>query len=138
MADFVIKIHQKLTNFEYKNGHISKTNWKIDFSFVSAHSTSFMEIWHLLKKQKLPVDIPIWLKKNWWAAPLTNGAAPLDPACFRIEGPSLIALHQRHISQKKSLQCFACMREVTCIKIKINKNFERGQIYMEDSKCANT
>ena len=40
------KIIDKLTNFEDKNDHISKTeyhkNRKIDFSFVSTHFTSFM------------------------------------------------------------------------------------------------
>ena len=37
------KIIKKLTNFQYKKDHISKTkNWKIDFSFASAHSAYFM------------------------------------------------------------------------------------------------
>ena len=37
------KLIEKLTNFEYKTDHISKTkNRKIDFSFISAHSASFM------------------------------------------------------------------------------------------------
>ena len=37
---------EQLTNYEYKNNHISQTknqkNWKTDFSFVSTHSASFM------------------------------------------------------------------------------------------------
>ena len=36
----------KIANFEYKNDHIAKTkngkNLKINFSFVTAHSASFM------------------------------------------------------------------------------------------------
>ena len=43
MVDFVLKIHQKWTNFEFKTGHISKTkklkNRKIDFSSVDFYTS---------------------------------------------------------------------------------------------------
>ena len=43
MVYFVLKIHRKLADFEYKIDHNSKTkNWKIDFAFVSAHCTPFL------------------------------------------------------------------------------------------------
>ena len=43
--------HNFLSEFQYKIDHISETkNRKIDFSFVSAHCTSFMQISPLLKE----------------------------------------------------------------------------------------
>ena len=46
MVDFVLKILRKLSDFEYKIYYILKTknckHQKIDFTFVSAHSASFI------------------------------------------------------------------------------------------------
>ena len=51
MVDFGFfeKWSEELTNFEHKNGHISKTkNQTIDFSFVSEHFASFIYVWPVL------------------------------------------------------------------------------------------
>ena len=43
------EISSKIGSYKYKNDHISNTkNLKIDCSFVSVHSASFMQIWTLL------------------------------------------------------------------------------------------
>ena len=52
MVDFVLKLNEKLTNFEYKSDHISKTkNRKIDFSFVSAHPAVNMNPVNMILKK---------------------------------------------------------------------------------------
>ena len=51
-----LKIHRKLEWFEYKNDHNSrKKNRKINFFYDSAHSASFMYIWHFWKKKYFDV-----------------------------------------------------------------------------------
>ena len=56
----IVKVHRKLQILSTKNDHISKTkyrkNLKIHFSFISAHSASFMHIWPLMKFWKCYVE----------------------------------------------------------------------------------
>ena len=100
MVDIVLEIYQKLTNFEYKNDHISKTtnckNWKIYSPFVSVHSTSF-EIFcqkiffiHLVKNGKKKL-LSIWLKCS--APP---GLRPWTPHVFGLRTLASQVLAQRH------------------------------------------
>ena len=59
MVDFVLKIGQFSMNFKYKIDHNSKTkNWKIDFSFVSAHFASSIKTGSELRWGGL--NIPSW------------------------------------------------------------------------------
>ena len=94
MVDFVLKFNRKLTNFKYKNDHLktkNDQNRKIDFSFGSAHSASFMCIWQLLKFRTFfcRKTFYSWGYNSWVVgatSPTTpTEVMPLDPACFWIE-----------------------------------------------------
>ena len=83
----IVKIHRKLGCFEYKNDHNSKNkNQKIDFSFVLAHSTSFMQIWTLLMIF-FCLNIETVLKKK-----IVGGLAPHQKVHSRKEN-----CHYNHI-----------------------------------------